>query len=734
MISRFFGRSGVRLVAPGISVTGDDDGRLSDLTTKLYGDIDTLRARGLSDATDRQLRILLRHLDDAVALISRSDHGAAGSVVAMVAAQVANVQNAVPGPGEPDRMATAQFEAAAGIYLRLIDLHMMDQRTQHAVVTLILQRIEDFRQASGASVRTQISGTSMCVLFADEGAAVPRTEHAFMLGLYLQDALSEAHYPAVVVVIRADDFESFEGAGLDRPAMLGAPFVDAAAIASPASDSALVLTAATFAALRSSLPALRTGHNNDAAPLITYCRDNLVGIRQPMSLGADGRRLVFDFVEFRPLNYKSDPRPYSLSVRDGQTAMTVLGSAPSVRQRLQFAYRDADEELDRELYDAMVDADTVEIIGVTHGRMAELIDKAWLVRKQRGLRPWQTLRIYFPSAEVLHTTASDPDDRPERSQQWRAGIKSVTQLLEARPGMAADQRVVEYQISLPFLGARVVLRGDVRFRLALPIPAISSTDRPYFEVDLSSRFGRQVESVFKTLRESSRDLFDRTVWGSVVRTDAHEEMNHAGVFSVDPREEDLFRASALIILHAETAGRQRLLLQLRNQFNADDSLDTFSNISVRLFEADLLAASTDAAALIPAPRSDSDEVATTRVYHALSLADDSFIPRAAFTNAAQRECLAHLGLDIDPERLVWHTTSALSSGPKRLFFDIYSLQLVRGEIDEKTLIEQRRPYAGLEFFRIKDIEVLRRDGQLNSLFELRLNDVFLPIFKTLRLA
>src|SRR6266508_3459039 len=368
------------------SASGDGGGELTSAgdpaalphyIQHIHSEIARLRGLGLSDATDQRLRGLTARLQAATSQLAKGQETAAQAIVAAVATEVSKTRAAVFGTDLPESAARPAYEPATGVYIRLIALHMIDRRAQYAAFASVMMAVEEFRSTTTSVVKTQVSGAALCMVVSDEHAAMPPTEQAFLLGLHVQLALTEAHHPAVVIIVRDDDFQLIEGVGLDRAGVVGRPFADADAIAAAASQAAFVLTPMAFLAMRNAID-LRPGLDLSATSLVTFHKTRLKGMRTPS--GSAGEALVYDCEQFQPLNYRTEPRPYSLHLRDQHTGMTVLGSAPGSRQRLHFEYRAAGEDLDGELFAGMLDANVVEVVGFTNEHLAELIDQAWMVR------------------------------------------------------------------------------------------------------------------------------------------------------------------------------------------------------------------------------------------------------------------------------------------------------------------------------------------------------------------
>jgi len=295
--------------------------------------------------------------------------------------------------------------------------------------------------------------------------------------------------------------------------------------------------------------------------------------------------------------------------------------------------------------------------------------------------------------------------------------------------MALHATLSEFAFTVPFVGTSFWTNGRTSYRIAICFPGQASSERFFFTVGQNSLFGQDIADVFGLLSRDSSELFERELWLSRQQSSTIGGPSLAGLFSSPPDDPELCLAAPLVILHAETAGRRSLLLQHRTVFNAHDSPNTLSHLSARLLEGDLCALSSDPGAIV-SPREDPDEVVTTKICRLLGLDSRSSIPRDAFILAANRECLAGLGLSIDPGRFVWHTECNLTTKSKRLFFQIFSLELTRVPADEVRLIAARRPYASMSFYSRSQIQGLAQTMpmRLNTLLSARLEDLFMPIY------
>lgn len=731
-----------RMVQPGPDLespatrggTAEPDGQLAILR-QAYGQLDELRAQSPSTETSLTLRTVQARLDSAAVKLLRGDRQASGMSVGASLSELARIRDA---PTSRQRQApqavASSYGSGAILIVKLVDLHAITAVAYRNVVSRVLAAVDELQRSLGRQAAVSMSGATVTVVLGDQHADFGRAVRAlFALAFRLHMLVPADSCRIATIVSHGEDLIRL---GEDTPladTVTGSIIAESAAVVEPLSTAAFIISYTALTALRAS-SSLRTGRGQDCSILVRICGE-FVRAADLLSQEA-ATQLRFDCTMLQPRGDMPRLTHYALRVYAVETGESVIGLLADRAELPQDEHLVVTENSASEsrFVSQLVAADRVEIAGITNYRLADMLDRAWAIRVARGLGPWRELRIYYAAEPLIASLCPNTADLGARIHRRNAGAKTMQMLLNSRGHqMALDARVAEVQFALPFIGTRFRSAEEETYQLAFSFPGQPAAERYFFGVDGESQFGRRAAEVFALLWRLSRELFEREVWLS--RAGPAAALRLAGLYSAPPADPELRLASALVILHAETAGRQRLLLQERTVFNSRDSAGTLSNLSARVFESDLCALSSSSG-LTVSPREDSDEVVTTRVFRGLGINSQSAVPREAFKVAAVRESLGGLGLSVDPGRLVWHSERDLMIGRKRLFFQIFSLELSRGPADEVSLIAARRPYANMRFVDLAEVQRLAREtpGRLNTLLSAHLSDTFMPIYNSLHLA
>ncbi|MFF0039329.1 serine protease [Streptomyces mirabilis] len=719
--------------APAVATAGPGragDRRL-DRIRLAYDRLEALTDRELSPRRRIAAAALRGRLDEAAVDLLRGDGDAAAQAVESALMEIADMhRSARPlSDGAPLR-GSATYTSGAAVMFRFTDPHSTVARSPETITNDCIRIAEELREATGRRVTTDCTGTTMLIVLEDE-----RPDRGFSTRALFAAAMA-LHRLAIgqgrliaSILTHGDDLVRLGSTKLGSDSVTGSTVTEAALLLESCSEPVFLIAADAFPLLRGS-SALRLGRGHRCSVIAQICEPYF-----PIDDLFEPSAAQYDCAMTRPRVDLPHLTAYTLTVSRGEDSEPVIGTPARTGFPTAYEHLAAPEGplSDCDLLSALATADRIELVGTTNYRLADLLDRAWAIRTARGLGPWLELTVYYAVESLLPVIDPASTHVTERSQRRSASTKTVRMLLNSRESMAVQRRLAEFSFAIPFTGAKLGEGGETRYSLALNFPGQQGEDRAYFQVSAHSEFGHQAAKVFGLLREHSRELFEREVW--LAKGDPSTSATLGGLYGHHPTDLTLRMATALVVLHAETAGRQGLLIQKRTVFNARDEAGRYSNVSGRLLESDLCGLDTRGE-LTVARREDSDEVVTTRIFRQLGLHTSTPLPRRAYLLALVRECLSGLGLTVDEDRFVWHTECELTVGTKRLAFQIFSLELTRGPVDEVTLIQEQRPYANIRFMSRSEIENMAQHSpdRLNTLLARNMYETFIPIFDTLDIA
>jgi Trypsin-like peptidase domain len=710
------------------------DARLSRIR-QAYDRFNRLAEESLGPEHRLRLQTIHYRLNEASIGLWRGDYERIMKVVETSENELSRIASEIHGPTEAAHpIALSPYGSASILVIKLIDIHDVSPQTYYDTMGKIVSALEDLQSVIARRADVSLSGAILTIVLpdsrSDRGLGV-KALFALALRLHMTVAIGGGCRLGTIVS-HGDDFARLEVQGPLSEAVVGQSIAEAAAIVEPLSTSVLIMTHAAFFWLRTT-GGLHIGIRQDCTMLANIWQEFFpsADLLRPSTIS----ELKFDCTVMSPHGNMSPPTSYAIHVYSTETKRPIIGLVPDLIEFSNGEHIIAidDTPSDRQFVSELAMADEVEIVGITNYRLADILDRAWAIRASQGFDPWQQLRIYFPADSLLPSLVRSAELNT-RSHRRKAGAKTLQMLLNSRGHqMAVVAKVAEFPFAVPFLGTAFRSDGQAYYNLALCFPGEEATDRSFFRIDGGSRLGLRAAGMFARLRQFSRELFDREVW--LIRSEPSSAPRLNGLYSTPPANRELRLASALVILHAETAAQQSLLIQERTEFNSRDSAGTLSNITARVVESDLCALGAGSA-LAVSPREEPDEVVTTRVFSGLGLTSASPVPRQAFVMAAVRECLSGLGLSIDPDRLVWHSARDLAIGKKRIHFEIFNLELSRRPVDEVDLIRTLRPYANLHFISLQEVRELAKisPARLNTLLACHLDDTFMPIYNGLGLA
>lgn len=718
-----------------MTVGSDDEGTV---IRGLFGKLEELDDHSLSDTTRRERERLYAQLVTIVQSMAASSRTEVRSSLLDVSSQIEDLvthvrriqQTSDPSHSGPDTLVDA-----TGLYIKILGLETFDPPLQSQAIVNLIGLLERFSERLRVQISVTPCGASVALTLEARSKAAS-LDAAFALALYLLAATRHETHALASVVLYADSFAMYESGSMGSPHLGGAPFIQAELIAGSITAPLVALTNRAYEELRQRWGLRRSERGERSADILTAKLRAYQGDLPDLQQIVEVVDLSVTVCRFTPRRWTDETAPVAISLQPpSRSAIGTFGHLPLAPSDVRITYRDSGRAPDDRYVTELSEASSIAVAGLTNENLALAIDRAWALRQFRGAPPWSSVEIFFPSERALTSHLGvEAEQFPERSQRWRAGIKTLTQILASRGESLASNRLIAQHDLLPtIVGTEFVKEGgSASHRLALPLPGYDATEYPYVQSEPGSRFAEQAAALFKRLRRESVDLFEREVFGTVSRDGADVTLNLEGVYARRPNT-SVYRPVTLVILHAESQGQQQLLLQRRSPFNSADSLDRFSNLSTRLYESDLYVGA--ALEHHPSGREVSNEIANTRLFRELKLQRPTSIPREAFEAAATRELLSGLGLTIDPDRLTWHDQGGpLVVDELQLFFRICSLELFRDGADEVTLTKRLRPYADLEFRLVSELIEMRDSDQLNRYLAKELESVFMPMFEQLRLS
>lgn len=408
----------------------------------------------------------------------------------------------------------------------------------------------------------------------------------------------------------------------------------------------------------------------------------------------------------------------------------------------------------RRLIRALVEAEEVNIIGLTNSHLAGHLKQALDERRGRSLGFWQSLTIVFASAEFLERLPNERGDSEDiktasaRHQAWLQGKREVFQfLLSLNSEWRDNWSCREYQHNLPFVGVLYTRAGGGQgLRIAHILPGRDMREALYIELEGGTPLFEQTAEAIRRICKTSRQVVEWILLGTV---EGKDTLRIEGL--VDRRRLGRERAMqldeachpvVLIMLHLRARSGSVSILQRRNEFNASSAIGKYSNISGWVTDLDLLQALNVKPSQIyfrdhyEQPSNSEkvwDDLCTEVGRRPILLALDppSAQTKKMWQEAAVREIREELGLQVAPKRLLYRRWFRLARPElPDLLFGMHSLRL---EPDELAAIRSNRPYADLHPFGAADLEKTRAGSGFNDFLQKHFDEAFLEIFRELEI-
>lgn len=389
----------------------------------------------------------------------------------------------------------------------------------------------------------------------------------------------------------------------------------------------------------------------------------------------------------------------------------------------------------------LINSDKVYILAITHENTQTFLSHAL---EARGNKPWQELKIIFPSRQIVELI-SDERDTPNRLNIWEGTRRSLLLFLIDHFQMASNREspweLLEYDHNLPFVGNLLIGQSGV-IRISPILPGKSAKYVYYTEILDGTLAYEQVEEAFYKICEMSLPINEHIVYGKL----EGEQLLFSGIIRRTEFDEFIEQTAevnfsfpvVLIMLHHLKHGVRYSVLQQRTELNASGDKGKYSNISGRIIDFDIINAAQDLALLqqyknmiieLMRKSAELEEADVLKIFTDLGVLNEGkYVPEDTWKQAAIREIKEELGLDISPARLVSHRSEPLPRKGHTLYFKIFSLDI---NSEELTSIGRQRPDSALGKFTLDQLEELHDSERLNKLLQKRFPDIFKPIFEDL---
>ncbi len=405
----------------------------------------------------------------------------------------------------------------------------------------------------------------------------------------------------------------------------------------------------------------------------------------------------------------------------------------------RYEFRDSINNGENKFLEALINANSVVIIGLTNENLAEKFLKPALVRRRRF---WESIKIISPSKRVIESLYDQHTSVDDRISNWTLGKKTLLNFFSIYSANS-NWEILEYDNDFPFLGNMLENDNESVVRMATLLPGLDMKDtfynvydvkksevieesaklkEPFFIVQntinkIISKCSKIDEWIIKGRMEDDNSIFKFTsIFNSIKPT--HESFSYT-------------MPVVLVMLHTSVNDEVKVILQKRTDLNASSDLDKYSNISGKVEDLDIFAA----LQMIPSAQYDmlkyDNDVDSSKLTGIIKeeCNFENNMPNKTFRQTAVREVGEEIGLTIKPDDLSFQTKSFLQRDNKsNLFFKIFTLEIESSDLE---VINERRPYSNLNCYSYEEVIELKKTQSLNGLLQNKFDSVFRPIYDKL---
>ena len=424
--------------------------------------------------------------------------------------------------------------------------------------------------------------------------------------------------------------------------------------------------------------------------------------------------------------------------RDG----IVIGDRRRPRHWVGIEYRTPEDvDLEKNTFvNKLVTNDDVIIIGITNERLVEYLHAALEIRRNHHNYFWQSLRIVFPTLEIV-SLVEDERTGSVTTDKWHRGRRTVFEFLL---GQGIEHQIewecLEFPGLLPFVGQRYGQEESIRVSPILP--GLDAKKSYYMEVFKGSEVYEQIYNSIDVIINKGRPIVEWNLYGVMRGGDfcfkgivSRKRQDHDVVIQSTIPDTPCFPV-VLVMLHVESI-KHSAVLQRRTRFNAAGDFDKISNISGVMTEQDVFTTlsinpSQDFVERYYLNEQTDDQSASLdfvketgeRIKINQKIFEEDM--EGAWREAAIREVYDELGLKIRQQDLVNQGSCTIHRDHKELLFGIFSLKLSRNDF---KVIQEIRPRSALQPFSLDDLRKLHRIQALNALLQKEFDRVFVPIYE-----
>ncbi len=453
----------------------------------------------------------------------------------------------------------------------------------------------------------------------------------------------------------------------------------------------------------------------------------------------------FDCKEF--VFHDRHRRKVSLHNLSFQKQDCMIGDPNLPNYLVAIEFRDRSRELKRGqvFIERLIAADSVFLIGLTGELTKDFLKFAHEERLKENKSFWNSISIIFPSEDTIRRI-HEPRPIEERIKKWQDGRRTTfSYLYSLGPEHLDKWKCLEFDGNLPFTGDQIVDNGISSIRISPVLPGTDMRKSYNTEIFQDTPAFDLLSQSFEEIRKHSKPYVEWIVHGDFdIDT---KRLKYAGVVRLEEisnleqnRQRIICQPIALVILHGRKSGQKKIYLQKRTEFNSTSDIGKYSNIAGRVTDKDLIDSFKNKfpKAKIAKIIHESDNYIklpsdgyTEKLMAELELGSNKYLPDEMWKLAAQREIQEELGLIVDVSRLIHHTNIYHQRQDRQSaqLFHIFSLELKLDNDPEINQIVKFRPNASLEPFTLADIENLWKTNQLNSLLQVHLKDLFIPIYQ-----
>jgi 8-oxo-dGTP pyrophosphatase MutT (NUDIX family) len=394
------------------------------------------------------------------------------------------------------------------------------------------------------------------------------------------------------------------------------------------------------------------------------------------------------------------------------------------------------DTIDSDLVERLIRSDEIVLIGITHRLLPAALFQAIKVRRAF----WRKIQVVYPNRTNLQQLIDERQIPSECLNEWEASKIRIQNFYLRHAGQLLPHwECLESVQDLSFIGSRYKYNEQAYIQFTPLLLGSDPHDTKQIiisnNISLFDQISRAIDAV---VLHSAKILHSGLPEWDLLGQYDQGIFRYLGILNraqvANPPElEGLAFPVVLIVLYVRTFLGTRLVLQERTIYNSMNDTGTYSNISGRLCTDDVVS-------LHPGhfwvDFTTSNIVATNAFNDFSNLREGDVLDEIVWRRAAVRELQEELGLDIDYDRLEKRFTCYLEREKRgNLFFQIFSLQLSQElHNDELALIEQRRPDASLNQYRIKDLWHVYNERKFNSLLQAHFTDLFLPLFQQIHIA